>query len=277
MLLDLMTNGSALYLCLQERAKKIIEKCQGHPLALATIATAIDSDRSDDLEEWDGVYDNFLHVLHSTEDTASILGKKHSKSFWTTMQLSIQSLGVNARKLLILVHMCAGPSVPEEVLRSLYTRAVVQADFEAFNKARRELASRDLIKIIHNVKSWLTLGPLLNLFMEKEMKDGKESMFTVLVPGPSNTESIGKPDINADFVRNNDAMIQTAICALYFDKPFSARAASNMDIPSDRLNDLRRNAIEPITRLLGRSISERWTAASQASAEQVRAAQAQKI
>lgn len=103
----------------------MIEGTEGNPLALASVARAIDYDRSDELEVWEAASENFLRLLQS-KSPAYTLGVPYSKTFWLATQLSIESLNEDAQKLLILLHMCQAPSVPEEVLHVLYFKVVLR-------------------------------------------------------------------------------------------------------------------------------------------------------
>lgn len=268
-----MTNRIAHYLCLQEVAKKIVHETRGNPLALASVATAI-VDRPDDLEEWDYVYHNFSSMLRSMKGAASVLGERHSSGFWITMGVSLLRLEIDALKLLVLVCMCTAPSVPEEVFQVLYIATQFQDGFEKFKRARKGLESRELIKItsLDDGRSW-SVHSLLKPFIQVEQSEWQEITFNELVAVPTSTESRVRPKESREFLGDEDGMIQTAICGLYFDGHFSERAASSIAVPLDRFDNLRRNAIEPITRLLGRPVSERWRTASQKSAKQVSSAQ----
>ncbi|CAM6094350.1 unnamed protein product [Calypogeia fissa] len=261
---------------IQGVAHKMIKGTEGNPLALASVARAIDWERVDELVEWEAASQDFLTLLQS-DVTTFTLGMPYSKSFWTTTKLSIHSLKKDARKLLVLLYLCEAPSVPEEVLNLLYRSAVFSDGSETFEMSRAALKNRGLVMIrsqsLDNHRkeySW-SLHSLHKSFIEKEMKEEKVAMLEVLgrTSHGTNVEAGLEMKNTSEFSVEDDSRVRISLCALYFNKQHTRELALQMGFIPNELKTLRRNVIEPITRLLAQPVSDRWTKSAQSSAQQV--------
>lgn len=126
--------------------------------------------------------------------------------------------------------------------------------------------------------SW-SAHSLQQSFIEDEMSDHKETMLkkckervlNKLASQSNDTSMLAgvETKTTTDFSAEAERMVLLSLCALYFQEQYSEKAALNLDILPNRLNNLRRDAIEPITLLLALPLSERWTKAAQWSAKQV--------
>lgn len=70
----------SLWYCLQDIVDTILQKTEGHPLALALIATEIDPDRRNELRIWEDAFGDYAKVLRS-ESTNYVNGDNYSKAF----------------------------------------------------------------------------------------------------------------------------------------------------------------------------------------------------
>ncbi|CAM6101934.1 unnamed protein product [Calypogeia fissa] len=263
---------------IQGVAHKMIKGTEGNPLALASVARAIDSDRSDELEEWEAASQHFLRMLQS-KPTTFTLGMPYSKSFWIATQLSIQSLTKDAQSLLILLHMCEAPSVPEEVLHIWYDSAIYPGGSETFETSRAALSNKGLVKISYQMQEYDTqrkqyswsAHSLQKLFIEHEMSNGKETMLKLLArASDDDSDEVGvEMRSTIDFCAEKEKKLWSSLCALYLTQEYIKETTWGTGILPEKLNNLRRNAIEPITRLLAVPISERWTISAQSSAKQI--------
>ncbi|CAM6111202.1 unnamed protein product [Calypogeia fissa] len=263
---------------IQGVAHKMIKGTEGNPLALASVARAIDYNRSDELEEWEAAAQHFLRMLQS-KPTTFTLGMPYSKSFWLATQLSIQSLTKDARSLLILLHMCKATSVPEEVLHIWYDSAIYPGGFETFEMSRAALNNKGLVKISHQTQeydkqrkqySW-SAHSLQKLFIDNEMSNEKETMLKLLAwAADHKSDEVGvEVRSTIDFAAEEDKKLRFSLCVLYLKQEYIKETTLGTGIVRERLNNLRRNAIEPITRLLAVPISERWTRSAQSFAKQI--------
>ncbi|CAM6111200.1 unnamed protein product [Calypogeia fissa] len=263
---------------IQGVAHKMIKGTEGNPLALASVARAIDYNRSDELEEWEAAAQHFLRMLQS-KPTTFTLGMPYSKSFWLATQLSIQSLTKDARSLLILLHMCKATSVPEEVLHIWYDSAIYPGGFETFEMSRAALNNKGLVKISHQTQEYDTqrkqyswsAHSLQKLFIDNEMSNEKETMLKLLAwASDDKSDEVGvEMRRTIDFAAEEDKKLRFSLCVLYLKQEYIKETTLGTGIVRERLNNLRRNAIEPITRLLAVPISERWTRSAQSSAKQI--------
>ncbi|CAM6096965.1 unnamed protein product [Calypogeia fissa] len=261
---------------IQGVAQKMIKGTEGNPLALASVARAIDSNRSDELEEWEVASQKFLRMLWSNLTTFT-LGMPYSKSFWLATQLSIQSLTKDARSLLILLHMCEATSVPEEVLHIWYDSAIYPGGSETFEMSRAALNNKGLVKISHQAQeydrqrkqySW-SAHSLQKLFIEHEMSNEKETMLKLLARPSDDKHDEAEMRNTKDFSAEEEKKLWFSLCALYLTQEYIKETPLGTGILPEKLNNLRRNAIEPITRLLAVPVSERWTRSVQSSAKQI--------
>ncbi|CAM6094342.1 unnamed protein product [Calypogeia fissa] len=266
---------------IQVVAHQIIAATQGNPLALASVTVAIDHNRCDEIAQWEVASQNSLKLLQSS-DTAYVFGVQYSRSFWSATRLAIESLTEDAQNLLILLHMCEAPAVPEEVLQILYRSLGGQAGFDAFERSRKELESKGWVKIttddLRQQRSW-SVYSLQKMFIEDEMSDDKETrlklckerMLRMLATEAADTNIEAGHDTNSTTTISfqEDNRVQLSLCALYFHEEYSRKTSSKIDVLVNQRNNLRRTAIEPITRLLALPVSKWWTKAAQVSAKQV--------
>ncbi|CAM6127219.1 unnamed protein product [Calypogeia fissa] len=265
---------------IQVVAHQMIVATQGNPLALASVAVAIDHTRCDEIAQWEAASQNLLKLLQSS-DTAYMLGVQYSRSFWSAIRFAIESLTKDAQNLLILLQMCEAPAVPEEVLQILYSSVGFQAGFDAFERSRKDLESKGLVKIIKDdltqQRSW-SVYSLQKMFIEDEMNDEKETSLKVckermlrMLASQADDTKIEAGDTNSttSISFEEDNLVQLSLCALYFHEEYSRKTYSKIDVLVNERNNLRRTAIEPITRLLALPVSKGWTKAAQASAKQV--------
>ncbi|CAM6094346.1 unnamed protein product [Calypogeia fissa] len=263
---------------IQVVAHQMVVATQGNPLALASVAVAIDHNRCDEIAQWQAASQNLLKLLQSS-DRAFMFGVQYSRSFWSATRLAIESLTEDARNLLIILHMCEAPAVPEEVLQILYCSVGCQAGFE---RSRKDLESKGWVKIstddLRQQRSW-SVYSLQKMFIEDEMSDDKETrlklckerMLRMLATQADDTNIEAGDDTNSTTTISfeEDNRVQLSLCALYFHEEYSRKTSSKIDVLVNQRNNLRRTAIEPVTRLLALPVSKWWTKAAQVSAKQV--------
>ncbi|CAM6094345.1 unnamed protein product [Calypogeia fissa] len=263
---------------IQVVAHQMVVATQGNPLALASVAVAIDHNRCDEIAQWEAASQNLLKLLQSTV-TAFMFGVQYSRSFWSATRMAIESLTDDAQNLLTILHMCEAPAVPEEVLQILYCSVGCQAGFES---SRKDLESKGWVKIstddLRQQRSW-SVYSLQKMFIEDQMNDDKETslklckerMLRTLATEADDTNIEAGDDTNSttSISFQEDNIVQLSLCALYFHEEYSRRTSSKIDVLVNRRNNLRRTAIEPITRLLALPVSKWWTKAAQVSAKQV--------
>lgn len=260
-------------------ADDLIAETDRNPLALASLASVIDPRRSQELGEWEDAFRNIFQALQS-EVPAAIFNGKYPRSLWATMGLAISSLRDDARKLLLLTHTCRVSSVPEEVIRILCTSTKLLGDSAApFSILRRELESRQLIKIstrsfssnsCRKQRTW-RMHSLQKKYIDQEMRDARDSIFGSLAVArttvTTTVTSRGQGQL-LDGQLESDA-VPTALCALYLNEHLAGKAAASIGVPLEVFSKRKRAAIEPLTRLLALSVSDRWTATARGCATQV--------
>ncbi|CAM6105896.1 unnamed protein product [Calypogeia fissa] len=257
---------------LQKIADRMIDETDLNLLALASLASVIDSKRSNELSEWEHVSSDFLKF----EVPVALFQKGYPRSLWTTMRLSISSLDEDARNLLLLTQACAGPSVPEEVIQILYANTKRKGALRSFSSVRSELESRQLIKIItftssglgHPQRTW-QMHSLQKRYIEDEMRDARDSVIAAIVVAGSVVASTDSDTRNVHILDQPGKALVNALCALYLDENLPVRATTTMGFPLEVFNKQKRNAIEPVTRLLGQPLSDRWTRTARQSATKV--------
>ncbi|CAM6099872.1 unnamed protein product [Calypogeia fissa] len=118
--------------------------------------------------------------------------------------------------------------------------------------------------------SW-SAHSLHKLFIEHEMSNEKETMLKLLArPSDDKHDEAGVQMRNTiDFSAEEDKKLWFSLCALYLTQEYIKETPLGTGILPEELNNLRRNAIEPVTRLLAVPISERWTRSAQSSAKQI--------
>ncbi|CAM6105898.1 unnamed protein product [Calypogeia fissa] len=258
---------------LQKIADRMIDETDLNLLALASLASVIDRKRSNELSEWEHVSSDFIkfEVI-----PVALFQKDYPRSLWTTMRLSIKSLDEDARNLLLLTQACAGPSVPEEVIQILYANTKRKGALRPFSSVRSELESRQLIKIItftssglgHPQRTW-QMHSLQKRYIEDKMRDARDSVIAAIVVAGSVVASTDADTRNVHILDQPGKALVNALCALYLDESLPVRATMTMGFPLEVFNKQKRNAIEPVTRLLGQSLSDRWTATARQSATKV--------
>lgn len=239
--------------CLQDIVDKFLLRTEGHPLALALIATSIDWERRNELGTWERAFEDFAKVLRSKR-TNHVVGDNYSKSLFAAIQLSIQRLTNDGKKLLVLVHLCDGSCmIPEEVVCFLYKYGHLQEDNGTFEALRMELTSLHLLTISSSFSSKPTperrawsIHSLLNLFIENEMSKEKNAMITTLTGLLDRVDSLSRAGPTSTIPTDEETMI--VLCALYSYPNFALTVASKMQIPIHRFDMLRKNVIEPISR-----------------------------
>ncbi|KAG6558008.1 hypothetical protein Mapa_000187 [Marchantia paleacea] len=257
---------------LQAIVDRIVAETEGHPLALASLATAISKKRCTDVHEWKEAEKSLLTLLHA-EDTAPILNQKYPRSFWSSMKLSIQSISAEAQQLLILASICAGPSIPEEAMSILCRHKNMHGVATCFSKLRNDLEDRSLLAIKSQPLIWDDVGSeatqrtwslhrLQKQFIREEMREDIE----MLVASFLNEELKAETDNN---VVVPEDIVVTLLCALYFDSPLAKRAARKLGVNFGHFTELRRHAIEPIIWLLANSSNEDWSETSALVARKV--------
>ncbi|CAM6105901.1 unnamed protein product [Calypogeia fissa] len=257
---------------LQKIADRMIDETDLNLLALASLASVIDRKRSNELSEWEHVSSDFFKF----EVPVALFQKDYPRSLWTTMRLSISSLDEGAQNLLLLTQACAGPSVPEEVIQILYANTKRKGALRPFSSVRSELESRQLIKIItftssglgHPQRTW-QMHSLQKRYIEDEMRDARDSIIAAIVVAESTVASTYSGTRNVHILDQPGKALLNALCALYLDENLPVRATTTMGFPLEVFNKQKRNAIEPVTRLLGQSLSDRWTATARQSATKV--------
>ncbi|CAM6105895.1 unnamed protein product [Calypogeia fissa] len=218
--------------------------------------------QSQEVKEWETVSLIFFRALES-EVPAELFHGKYPRSLWATTGVNISTLSQDALTLLLLVHAFEGPSVPEEVIRVLFASMKLEEKSRAFSRCTIELESRQLIKI----NAVPSAGPGLQMnwevhslqkrYIEAEMTGARQSILASLAAAGctlSEGTIVGvKHGIISDNVPNSDHLgdaVVTALCALYLDKQVAGKAAAKMDFPLKHFSKQKRNAIEPVTRLL---------------------------
>ncbi|CAM6099099.1 unnamed protein product [Calypogeia fissa] len=238
---------------LQEISDKMICETEFNPLALASLASMIDHELSDDFGAWTGddelsdyisgawssaekqklqsqevkEYETasliFFRALES-EVPAELFHGKYPRSLWATTGVNISTLNQDALTLLLLVHAFEGPSVPEEVIRVLFASMKLEEKSRAFSRCTIELQSRQLIKINAvpsagpGVQMTWEVHSLQKRYIEAEMTGARESIFASLVAAGcalSDGTIVGvKNGFGSENVPNSDHLGDAVVTAL---------------------------------------------------------------
>ncbi|CAM6099097.1 unnamed protein product [Calypogeia fissa] len=269
---------------LEEVANKMIRATEFNPLALATLRFKRGAVmrkkklQSQKLKQWETASTIFFRALES-EVPAELFHVKYPRSLWATTGVNISTLSQDALSLLLLVRAFEGPSVPEEVIRVLFTSMKLEKS-SAFSLSTIELERRHLIKIssfplvaLGLQRNW-QVHSLRKRYIEEEMKGAKAKMFASLAAAKytisegkivRGQDAFGSPDRRLDNVPNSeqpgDAVV-TTLCALYLDKHVAGKAAVKMGLPLEQFSKQKRDAIEPVTRLLALPVTSNQTTAT---------------
>lgn len=191
------------------------------------------------------------------------------------MQLPIQRLTNDARQLLVLAHLCDGSSIPEDVVGFLYKYGHFQKGDGTFGALRRELESLELLKISNTSfnskassdhRAW-SIHSLQNLFIEHEMSKEKNAMIMTLSGLVDKVDSLAGVGPSSKIPTDEETMI--VLCALYSHSNFAQKVALKLEVSTHRFDELRKNVMEPISRLLGQPNSGRWPAVAESKARLV--------
>ncbi|CAM6105900.1 unnamed protein product [Calypogeia fissa] len=218
--------------------------------------------KSQDVKEWETASLIFFRALES-EVPEELFHGKYPRSLWATTGVNISTLNQDALTLLLLLHAFEGPSVPEEVIRVLFASMKLEKKSRAFSRCKIELESRQLIKIndvpsaAPGVQRTWEVHSLQKRYIEAEMTGARESILASLAAAGctlSEGTTVGvKNGFGSDNVPNSDHLgdaVVTALCALYLDKQVAGKAAAKMGFPLKHFSKQKRNAIEPVARLL---------------------------
>ncbi|CAM6096981.1 unnamed protein product [Calypogeia fissa] len=142
--------------------------------------------------------------------------------------------------------------------------------------SRAALSNKGLVKISHQTQeydmhrkqySW-SAHSLHKLFIEDEMRNDKETMLNLLARAADHkSDEVGvEMRSTIDSSAEQDKKLRFS---LYLKQEYIKETTLGTGIPHERLNNLRRNASEPVTRLIAVRMSEHWTRSAQSSAKQI--------
>ncbi|KAL3695792.1 hypothetical protein R1sor_009868 [Riccia sorocarpa] len=238
--------GQVIPSVLKELADRLIEETEALPLAAAALANAISRKRASDIEGWINAERDIVKLIRYVEETTPDMNKVYPRTFWMCMKVCVGSLSEEAQKLLLLIALCEGPSVPEDVLRIICETSKLLGE-AAFNKLRSDLEEKALISIETQALPWAeacseftqkkwSLHRLQKQFLRCELSEDVTFLLELLFG------ETGSPHSNS----YQDSNLRSVLCALYFDKSLCKKAG----ISSENFTARARLAIEPLTWLI---------------------------
>lgn len=246
---------------MQEIADKIIEATDRNPLALSSVAGQLGSTEHD---PWQNAYLNLSDLLDKGVHPV-VLGETASRSLFTSIKLILDSVRPDAKLLLFLIYACKGDSVPNKVLKLLYSAMDRSLPFIL---SVADLTARDLMLFRHNTlglgedqthgqleqqSSACSCPSLVKLYILKACQEEVRSTFGALFAGGgSKLTDKFKPDFEIQRVR-----LTIALCAFYFDRTHADKIVADIATQTSRalnfnhgITDRRGKATAPIIWLL---------------------------
>lgn len=268
---------------MQEVADKIIDATDGNPLALTSIASQL---RRLEPHHWLDTYSKLGHLLYDranpvvddranpvVDDRANpvvdvranpVVETEPPRSVFTSITSILDSVRTDAQVLLVLIYACKGESVPEEVLRLLYSATKRSG---TFNSSIVDLETRELIlsrpgntialdedqtdeHLQQESKAW-SCRKLIKLYMDVHkirvcQSEEVRSVFSALIERDSEIQAV-----------ESERRLTIALCAFYFDRAHAdelvadvATRAGNALNSNLNITDLRRKETLPIMWLL---------------------------
>lgn len=201
------------------------------PLSLANVGISVNSSRATDASHWEAINDNLNHVLlHDDFQVSPVMYEKsYDLTIGASMMLMVESLRLDAWRLLFLIALLGGDHLPETLVRYFYKwiQPSQSTDLHRLNYENMEkyLADRSLVDLhmqrnesrSERLRGQRTLvGHRLRMRFIREKKSLDVRSIAAQIVESSNqggTERIEEGDAEATLI--------TILSAVYFQEPFA--------------------------------------------------------